>query len=112
MAGHGRGRGGGAPGRGGFGRRTASEQPRVFENGRYSQPDTEVAKLEDSMVQDGLSARMAASSIDSSLPARPGYGTAGQPIVLHANYVELKAIKPDAHLYRYSVAFTSMGQGS
>jgi eukaryotic translation initiation factor 2C len=57
------------------------------------------------MVKGDLSSAMAASSLGVTLPARPGYGTAGKPIVLYTNYFELKGISADTELYRYSVSF-------
>ncbi|CAO2655718.1 Nn.00g045210.m01.CDS01 [Neocucurbitaria sp. VM-36] len=103
-----RGRGGfrGGGGGGGFrGGRGGFEGPKVFGNGSFPQPDTEVTKLENAMVKGDLSTALAASSLDIQLPARPGYGTAGKAIVLYTNYFELKGIKPDTTIYRYSVAF-------
>lgn len=64
-----------------------------------------VTKLENEMVSSSLSTALAGTSLDSKLPSRPAYGTAGRPIVLFTNYFELKGIKPDTTLYRYSVAF-------
>jgi eukaryotic translation initiation factor 2C len=58
------------------------------------------------MVKGDLEAAMAKSSLDFVLPSRPAYGTAGRAIVLHANYFELKGVKPDTTLHRYSVAFS------
>jgi eukaryotic translation initiation factor 2C len=75
-------------------------------NGKFSQPDAEVTKLENVMVKGDLAAAMAASSLNFVLPSRPAYGTAGRAIVLHTNYFELKGVKPDTNLYRYSVAFS------
>jgi eukaryotic translation initiation factor 2C len=58
------------------------------------------------MIKGGLSAAMAASSLDIKLPTRPAYGTMGKAIVLYTNYFELKGIDPNATaLYRYSVNF-------
>jgi eukaryotic translation initiation factor 2C len=56
------------------------------------------------MVKGGLSAAMAATSMDITLPPRPAYGTAGKPIVLYTNYFELKGITADLELYRYAVS--------
>ncbi|KAF1845242.1 Piwi-domain-containing protein [Cucurbitaria berberidis CBS 394.84] len=103
-----RGRGGfrGGGGGGGFrGGRGGFEAPKVFGNGSFSQPDAEVTKLENAMVKGDLSTALANSSLDIKLPARPGYGTTGRAIVLYTNYFELKGIKPETTLYRYSVAF-------
>ncbi|KAF2853105.1 Piwi-domain-containing protein [Plenodomus tracheiphilus IPT5] len=91
-------RGGFRGGRGGF------EGPKVFGNGTLPQPDAVVTKLEDEMVKTSLSTALAGSSLDITLPSRPAYGTAGRPIVLFTNYFELKGIKPDTTLYRYSAA--------
>lgn len=69
------------------------------------QPDAEVTKLENAMVKGGLSAALAASSLDIKFPPRPAYGTNGRAIILYTNYFELKGINPTTELYRYSVAF-------
>lgn len=58
------------------------------------------------MVRGDLSSAMAASSLDCVLPSRPAYGTAGRPIILWTNFFELKGVKPDTDLYRYSLAFS------
>jgi eukaryotic translation initiation factor 2C len=58
------------------------------------------------MVKNDLSAIMAKSSLEFVLPSRPAYGTAGRAIVLHTNYFELKGVRPDTNLCRYSVAFS------
>lgn len=106
--------GGGDRGRGGFrgdrgggsrGGRGGFESPKVFGNGKYNAPDPEVTKLENAMVKGDLAASLAKSSLDLKLPARPGYGAAGKAVILHTNYFELKGIKPDTQLFRYSVAF-------
>jgi len=57
------------------------------------------------MVKTSLSTALATGPLNTVLPRRPAYGTVGKPIILHANYFELKAIKPDTHPYRYSVDF-------
>jgi hypothetical protein len=75
-------------------------------NGRFPAPNPQVVKLENDMVKPSLSSTMAASSLDLTLPSRPAYGTAGRPIVLSANYFELKAAKKDTDLYLYSLAFS------
>lgn len=72
--------------------------------GKFPPPDAEVTKLEDATVSD-LSTALAATSLDIQLPARPGYGKVGTPVVLWTNYFELKGVKPDTIIYRYSVAF-------
>ncbi|KAJ4371250.1 hypothetical protein N0V83_004467 [Neocucurbitaria cava] len=94
-------RGGGGGFRGGRG----GSEAKVFGNGTFPQPDAEVTKLENAMVKPDLSTALAGSSLDIQLPGRPGYGTAGRAIVLYTNYFELKGIKPDTSIYRYSVAF-------
>lgn len=56
------------------------------------------------------SGAVAALSLDGlTLPRRPGYGKAGIPVVLWTNYFELKGIKANTELYRYSVAFQPDG---
>jgi eukaryotic translation initiation factor 2C len=58
------------------------------------------------MIKGGLSAAIAASSLDIKLPTRPAYGTMGKAIVLYTNYFELKGIDLNTNdLYRYSVSF-------
>ena len=57
------------------------------------------------MVKGDLASAMASASLGVALPPRPAYGTAGRAIVLYTNYFELKGIKPDTDLYRYSLAF-------
>jgi len=57
------------------------------------------------MVKTSLSTALTTSSLDLVLPRRSDYGTVGKPIILHANYFELKGIKPDTYLYRYSIDF-------
>jgi eukaryotic translation initiation factor 2C len=69
------------------------------------QPDAEVTRLENAMVKGDLSSALAASSLGVTLPARPGYGINGKPIVLYTNYFELKGINAETELFRYSVAF-------
>ena len=69
------------------------------------QPNAEVTKLENAMVQGGIASQLAASSLDSQLPPRPAYGVKGKAILLWTNYFELKMIRPDLDLYRYSVDF-------
>ena len=43
---------------------------------------------------------------DFVLPQRPGYGKLGKPVVLWTNYLELKGLKADMTLYRYSVSIS------
>jgi eukaryotic translation initiation factor 2C len=69
------------------------------------QPNAEVTKLENAMVQGGIASQLAASSLDSQLPPRPAYGIKGKAIVLYTNYFELQGIKPELDLYRYSISF-------
>lgn len=57
------------------------------------------------MVKADLSAAMASTSLGVALPARPGYGKLGKPIVLYTNYFELKGIDPKMDLYRYALSF-------
>jgi len=81
----------------------------VGRNGIFPQPDAEVVKLENQMVKSSLSTALAKTSIESQLPSRPAYGTAGKPIVLFTNYFELKGIKPDTILYRYNATLSDPG---
>jgi eukaryotic translation initiation factor 2C len=43
---------------------------------------------------------------DFVLPQRPGYGKLGKPVVLWTNYLELKGLKSDITLFRYSVSIS------
>lgn len=70
-------------------------------------PDAQVKAVEDARQKARKSPAFAMSSLslDSSkvLPARPGYGTEGQPITVYANYVQLVP-RSDLTLYSYDVA--------
>ncbi|KAL1653795.1 hypothetical protein SLS61_003580 [Didymella pomorum] len=91
---------------GGFrGGRGGVEGPRVFGNGNAPELNAEVTRLEDEMVKADLSTAMASTSLGVALPARPGYGKQGKPIVLYTNYFELKGVDPKMDLYRYAVSF-------
>ncbi|KAF2874318.1 Piwi domain-containing protein [Massariosphaeria phaeospora] len=91
-------RGGGGGGfRGGHGGLS-----RIYGDGKFPPPDAQVTKIENETVKD-LSAAFAGTSLEAQLPRRPGYGTNGRPIVLWANYFDLKSTGKDTVLYRYSV---------
>jgi eukaryotic translation initiation factor 2C len=74
-------------------------------NGQFPPPDAEATKTEDAIAKDPSGAVAALSLDELTLPRRPGYGKAGVPVVLWTNYFELKGVKADTQLYRYSVAF-------
>ncbi|KAJ2919770.1 hypothetical protein MD484_g671, partial [Candolleomyces efflorescens] len=98
--GRGRGRGGGPPGRGGFGGRGGHEQGGIFRPG----PVSVDARLQDNS-QDAVVASLKSLSIASNdLPVRPGFGTAGRPIKLRANFFPVKV--PKGPIYEYDVAIT------
>ncbi|KAF1957056.1 Piwi-domain-containing protein [Byssothecium circinans] len=111
--GYDRGGGGGGPrGRGGFdggrgggfrGGRGGGEM-KIYGQGNAPKPDMEVTKLEDASVKD-LSAALAATSLGDKLPRRPGYGKLGTPVILWANYLEVKGVNSQTPLYRYTVTF-------
>ena len=69
-------------------------------------PDAQVKAVEDARQKARKSPEFAMSSLslDSSklLPARPSYGTEGQPITVYANYVQLVP-RSDLTLYSYDV---------
>lgn len=60
------------------------------------------------MMNNQSSSATATSSTDLVLPPRPAYGKFGHPVVLFANYFQLKGIVPETCLYRYSVVITSI----
>ncbi|KAF2261991.1 Piwi-domain-containing protein [Lojkania enalia] len=100
-------RGGGGSRGGGGGRGGFQPQPvQIYGNGVFPQPDANIQKLESSMVKD-LSSAFSKLSVADRLPSRPGYGVAGKPIVLWANYFHLKGLKPDTVFHRYSVSFSN-----
>ncbi|KAH8756300.1 argonaute-like protein [Diaporthe sp. PMI_573] len=104
-------RGGGDRGRGGGDRGGRGGRPpaQVYTppTGGAPVPDTQVRAVEDARQKARKSPEfaMGSLSLDSSalLPARPGYGTEGQPITVYANYVPLVP-RSDLTLYSYDVA--------
>lgn len=73
-------------------------------DGKAPPPNAEITKAENATVKD-LSTAMGHSSLDFQLPRRPGYGSSGRNIVLWTNYFELRGIKSDTDIHRYSVTF-------
>ncbi|KAI2487016.1 Piwi multi-domain protein [Pyrenophora tritici-repentis] len=97
----------GRPGDGPVGKGQPGNPPTVgvSGSGQIPRPNPEVTRIEDVIVKNTLSTALATPSLDLALPRRPAYGKVGKPIILYANYFELKGIKPDTHLYRYSIDF-------
>ncbi|KAF4820886.1 Protein argonaute 5 [Colletotrichum siamense] len=110
------GRGGGRGGRGGFApRRDAFEGEACTFYGQGStirQPDADITKLEDKIIQSHQSKdqalikkmssmKLADSSSASLMPRRPAYGTKGKQIIVWANYFRL-SVNPMV-LYRYNL---------
>lgn len=46
---------------------------------------------------------------ETMLPRRPGYGTAGEKVVVRANFFPLDIVKEDIKLYRYDIAILPQG---
>ncbi|OOO13115.1 stem cell self-renewal protein Piwi [Aspergillus oryzae] len=65
--------------------------------GQVPPPSTQVTKTEDTLAA-ALTAR---ENKPTEYPQRPGYGTRGQPVMLYANYLNLKSA--GAQLFRYRV---------
>ncbi|KAL8840603.1 MAG: hypothetical protein Q9176_003716 [Flavoplaca citrina] len=61
-------------------------------------PDPALKKKEDTMIE-GLELGSAPLG-NSTLPARPSYGTNGEAIILRTNYFELRA-QPESRIFRY-----------
>ncbi|POS75038.1 hypothetical protein DHEL01_v206568 [Diaporthe helianthi] len=107
-----RGRGGGDRGRGGGdrgGRGGGRPPPQVYTppTGGVPVPDAKVKAVEAARQKARKSPEfvMSSLSLDASavLPARPGYGSEGQPIAVYANYVELLP-RSDLTLYSYDIS--------
>ncbi|RMZ74672.1 rna interference and silencing [Pyrenophora seminiperda CCB06] len=91
----------------GRGRGRGSRSVEVFSYGKpANKPNQEVTKNESAMVKNSLATRFAATSLDPVLARRPGYGAIGTPIILYANYFQLKVVNGDTDLYRYSLDFS------
>lgn len=106
--GRGRGRGrsfdGGDRGRGGFrgGPRGGgfAQGPRIYTpSGGLTPPSPQVQKVENAVV----AAITKKPRTPTSYPERPGYGTQGQPVTLHANYFHLNAIGKDLFCYHVDI---------
>ena len=73
------------------------------QDGRVPPPDEGVVRSENTL-QAGKDAPHARELLlEHVFPRRPGYGIAGTPIVLWANYVEM-AVSPDLRLHRYDIS--------
>lgn len=72
--------------------------------------DDAVQKLESEYEKERKGLDISSLRIKPDFPLRPSFGTRGTPIVLWANYFELKA-NPDATFYRYKVEISGEEQG-
>ncbi|KAF1991964.1 Piwi-domain-containing protein [Aulographum hederae CBS 113979] len=119
-----RGRGGGDRGRGGFGGRGnfpasptrggfsdrgprggmavrgGPPRPTVGQITRGGPPDKSIAELEDKRTKDS---KTTGNYTVDGFARRPGHGTAGQRVVLSANFFNMQ-MKADLPLYRYSIS--------
>ena len=78
--------------------------PGIYRPDDVPQPDGNVTKLEDQLVQ-----ATGQRNLDAHFPRRPGYGTMGKAITLRTNYFELSVSK-NVPLYRYRVAAQFSGK--
>lgn len=75
-------------------------------NGIIPVPDGNVGRFEDArqVARQSPSYAMSTLSVrDNTMPARPGYGTEGTPIIVYANYLPL-TLKSDLVLYMYDMS--------
>ncbi|KAK5652265.1 hypothetical protein OQA88_10613 [Cercophora sp. LCS_1] len=78
---------------------------RVFfqQDGTVPPPDAVVNRAENTLQAGKDALRERELLLERSFPHRPGYGTAGKPVTLWANYVEM-AVSPDLKLHRYAIS--------
>ncbi|KAJ5591873.1 uncharacterized protein N7459_002242 [Penicillium hispanicum] len=105
----GRGRGDfGGRGRGGF--RGGHQGPRIFNEGHAVPiPDAQVEKIESAAAKDLVVARQKNPGAPR-YPQRPGYGIAGKPVTLYANYLPLTAVGKSLFRYHVSIAAEASGR--
>ncbi|RDL39578.1 Ribonuclease H-like protein [Venustampulla echinocandica] len=103
-------RGGFRGGRGGGGGTTAVQ---VFKDPQVplSAPDAQVMKVENTYMANskGINA-LANVSLAAQFPGRPGYGTAGRPISVYANYFKIQ-VPEGLAVTRYNVEVTPEAKG-
>lgn len=71
-------------------------------------PDANVEKVENAVAKGLLVARQQSPG-EPRYPQRPGYGTAGKPVTLYANYLPLTAVGKS--LFRYHIALAAEASG-
>jgi eukaryotic translation initiation factor 2C len=76
-------------------------------DGRVPPPDASITAMEDAIHSGENKLQML--SLEQTFPRRPGYGTRGSPVVLWANYVQMKT--QDLLLHRYGVSVSPVAVG-